>query len=102
MNHLNIYIRSYGQLLRTIFETVKIYLQLNKHSYSDIQASMKCFIAGTLKAAESGFARIESIKPGDVVLSTNVDTMEIGYKKVLEKYVRKTKELVHIITGGET
>ena len=62
---------------------------------------MKCFIAGTLIAVESGFARIESIKPGDVVLSTNVDTMETGYKKVLEKYVRKTRELVHIIVGGK-
>lgn len=39
MNHLNVYIKSYGQLLRNIFETVKIYLQLNKHSYSGIQAS---------------------------------------------------------------
>jgi len=63
--------------------------------------TMKCFIAGTLIAAELGFARIESIKPGDVVLSTNVDTMETGYKKVLEKYVRKTRELVHIIVGGK-
>ena len=66
-----------------------------------MKATMKCFIAGTLIAAESGFARIESIKPGDVVLSTNADTMETGYKKVLEKYVRKTRELVHIIAGGE-
>ena len=66
-----------------------------------MKATMKCFIAGTLIAAESGFARIESIKPGDVVLSTNADTMETGYKKVLEKYVRKTRELVHIIVGGK-
>lgn len=66
-----------------------------------MKATMKCFIAGTLIAVESGFARIESIKPGDVVLSTNVDTMETGYKKVLEKYVRKTRELVHIIVGGK-
>ena len=63
--------------------------------------TMKCFIAGTLIATETGFARIESIKPGDLVLSTNADTMETGYKKVLEKYVRKTKELVHIIAGGK-
>ena len=27
--------------------------------------------------------------------------METGYKKVLEKYVRKTRELVHIVVGGE-
>ena len=64
-------------------------------------STMKCFIAGTLIAIETGFAGIESIKPGDLVLSTNADTMETGYKKVLEKYVRKTKELVHIIAGGE-
>ena len=64
-------------------------------------STMKCFIAGTLIATELGFARIESIKPGDLVLSTNTDTMEIGYKKVLEKYVRKTRELVHIVVGGE-
>ena len=62
---------------------------------------MKCFIAGTLIATETGFAGIESIKPGDLVLSTNADTMENGYKKVLEKYVRKTRELVHIIASGE-
>ena len=64
-------------------------------------STMKCFIAGTLIAIETGFAGIESIKPGDLVLSTNADTMETGYKKVLEKYVRKTRELVHIIAGGE-
>lgn len=64
-------------------------------------STMKCFIAGTLIATELGFARIESIKPGDLVLSTNSDTMETGYKKVLEKYVRKTRELVHIVVGGE-
>ena len=63
--------------------------------------TMKCFIAGTLIATETGFAGIESIKPGDLVLSTNADTMHTGYKKVLEKYVRKTKKLVHIIAGGE-
>ena len=63
--------------------------------------TMKCFIAGTLIAIETGFVGIESIKPGDLVLSTNADTMETGYKKVLEKYVRKTRELVHIIASGE-
>ena len=66
-----------------------------------MSSAMKCFIAGTVIATETGFARIESIKPGDIVLSTNADTMETGCKKVLEKYVRKTRELVHIIVGGK-
>ena len=60
-----------------------------------------CFIAGTLIVTGYGLSKIENIKPGDLVLSTNVDTMETGYKKVLEKYVRKTRELVHIVVGGE-
>ena len=66
-----------------------------------MSSAMKCFIAGTVIATETGFARIEDVKPGDIVLSTNTDTMETGCKKVLEKYVRKTRELVHIIVGGK-
>ncbi len=61
---------------------------------------MKCFIAGTLIAIETGFAGIESIKPGDLVLSTNADTMESGYKRYL-KNMYERQELVHIIAGGE-
>ena len=60
-----------------------------------------CFIAGTLIVTGYGLSKIENIKPGDLVLSTNTDTMETGYKTVLEKYVRKTRELVHLVVGGE-
>ena len=66
-----------------------------------MSSAMKCFIAGTVIVTETGFARIEDVKPGDIVLSTNTDTMETGCKKELEKYVRKTRELVHIIVGGK-
>lgn len=66
-----------------------------------MSSAMKCFIAGTVIVTETGFARIEDVKPGDIVLSTNTDTMETGCKKVLEKYVRKTRELIHIIVGGK-
>lgn len=66
-----------------------------------MSSAMKCFIAGTVIVTETGFARIEDVKPGDIVLSTNTDTMETGCKKVLEKYVRKTREFVHIIVGGK-
>lgn len=66
-----------------------------------VASNKTCFIAGTLIVTGYGLSKIENIKPGDLVLSTNVDTMETGYKKVLEKYVRKTRELVHIVVGGE-
>ena len=55
--------------------------------------TMKCFIAGTLIATETGFAGIESIKPGDVVLSTNADTMETGYKKYLRNMCGRPENL---------
>lgn len=65
-----------------------------------MSSAMKCFIAGTVIVTETGFARIEDVKPGDIVLSTNT-IQETGCKKVLEKYVRKTRELVHIIVDGK-
>jgi len=43
-----------------------------------MSSAMKCFIAGTVIVTETGFARIEDVKPGDIVLSTNTDTMETG------------------------
>ena len=55
--------------------------------------TMKCFIAGTLIATETGFAGIESIKPGDLVLSTNADTMETGYKRYLKNMYERQENL---------
>ena len=55
-----------------------------------------CFIAGTLVATAAGMKAIETIRPGDLVLSANAETMETGYKPVLETYVRKVNKLVHL------
>ena len=66
-----------------------------------ISNSQKCFIAGTLILTAEGLKNIEDIKPGDLVLSTETDTMERGYKPVVETYIRKTKELIHFIIGGK-
>ena len=66
-----------------------------------ISNSKKCFIAGTLILTAEGLKNIEDIKPGDLVLSTDTDTMETGYKPVVETYVRKTKELIQFIIGGK-
>jgi hypothetical protein len=64
-------------------------------------STMKCFIAGTKVITSNGLVTIERIKVGDMVLSTNADNMETEYKAVLETYVRKTKELVHLYFNGE-
>lgn len=59
------------------------------------------FYCGNSNCNRNRICKNEDVKPGDIVLSTNTDTMETDCKKVLEKYVRKTRELVHIIVGGK-
>ena len=51
--------------------------------------NMACFIAGTMVLTTAGLVAIERLKAGDVVISTNPDTLETASKTVLETYVRK-------------
>ncbi|MCR5599338.1 MAG: HINT domain-containing protein [Ruminococcus sp.] len=60
-----------------------------------------CFIAGTLIATLNGYKAIENIKEGDVVLAADEETMQVGYKQVLETYVRKVHNLVYLMVNGE-
>lgn len=62
---------------------------------------MKCFVAGTLILTIEGLKRIEDIRIGDRVLSIDIDTMKSEYKDVLETFVRKTEDLIHIFIGEE-
>ena len=61
----------------------------------------KCFIAGTLISTASGLMAIENIRSGDLVLSADVKTGEVGFKKVVETYVRETMKLVHLTVNEE-
>ena len=63
--------------------------------------TMKCFVAGTLVLTSEGLKKIEDIKIGDKVLATDTKTMKSEYKEVLDTFVRKTNELVHIYIGEE-
>ena len=60
-----------------------------------------CFVAGTLVATINGFRVIEEIKQGDMVLSADENTLKIGYKPVLETYVRQVDKLIHLTINGE-
>lgn len=64
-------------------------------------STMKCFVAGTLVSVASGQMPIETIKIGDMVLATDPDTMQTGFKPVLKTYVRETDTLVHLTINGE-
>ena len=63
--------------------------------------TMKCFVAGTLVLTASGLMAIEQIKVGDLVYAANSETLEVSLKPVLETYIRKTSNLVHITVNGE-
>lgn len=64
-------------------------------------ATMACFIAGTMVLTTAGLVAIEKIKAGDIVISTNPDTLETAEKPVLETYVRQVDKLVHLTINGE-
>ena len=63
--------------------------------------TMKCFVAGTLILTAEGLKRIEEIKTGDRVLSADTETMTSEYKTVLETFVRRTNEIIHIFIENE-
>ncbi len=60
-----------------------------------------CFKAGTLIATDNGLTNIENIKPGDYVLSKNVQTNEIGFKKVTQIFERDTNRISKLLIGNE-
>ena len=63
--------------------------------------NMACFVAGTMILTAAGLVAIENIKAGDVVISTNPDTVETAEKTVLETYVRQVDKLVYLTINGE-
>jgi hypothetical protein len=60
-----------------------------------------CFAAGTQVWTETGPRNIEEIRPGERVLSQNVDTGEIRYNLVTGRTIRPPTALVKILARGE-
>ena len=61
-----------------------------------------CFIAGTPVWTQLGPVPIESISPGDMVLSQEVSSGELAFKPVLKTTTRPPSETVHITLPSET
>ncbi len=60
-----------------------------------------CFAKGTLVWTKTGTRPIETIEPGDLVLSQNVDSGELKYASVLLRTVRPPSKLLKISMDGE-
>ncbi|MDA1050734.1 MAG: polymorphic toxin-type HINT domain-containing protein [Planctomycetota bacterium] len=66
------------------------------------QQGGECFAAGTSVWTASGRMPIEAIRVGDVVLSQDIETGELGYKPVLRTTIRPMERLMKIRVGNET
>ena len=60
-----------------------------------------CFVAGTSVLTQDGEVAIESIRTGDMVWAWDETTDTVVLKEVVETYVNKTEELVHVFVNGE-
>jgi|GEM_PF-743900 len=60
-----------------------------------------CFTGDTLVTTKDGLKRIDEITEGEYVLSKDVKTGEIAYKKVDYVYIKNTKNLVQLVVSGE-
>lgn len=64
-------------------------------------STMSCFVAGTMILTSFGLVAIENIKVGDKVISSDPISHKTNEKTVLETYVNKAKNLIHLQINGE-
>jgi hypothetical protein len=84
------------------YESPKQDLYQDYHNtVSHYSFSFSCFAKGTPVWTKSGQRAIESLEAGDLVLSQNVDTGELGYKPVLVRTVRPPTSILKIACDGE-
>jgi hypothetical protein len=62
----------------------------------------ECFAAGTPVWTRSGAKAIETLRVGDLVLTQDIETGELGYQPVVTTTLQPPKPLVKLVVGGET
>lgn len=65
------------------------------------QIPLDCLAKGTKISAVTGLVNIDEVKVGDMVLTQNTDTGELGYKPVLRSTVRPASQLVMVHTDKD-
>lgn len=63
--------------------------------------ALTCFPAGTLILTAPELVATETLRPGDLVLSTNPETGERAEKPVLQTCLRKVDRLIRLLIKGE-
>ena len=94
-NYNELYRETKPTYAHTIGRSDPIYTQVHVYPFS-------CFPAGTPVRTQTGSVPIETVRPGDRVLSQHVDTGELSYKLVLSRTVRPASDLLEISFGEGT
>lgn len=63
---------------------------------------ISCFAAGTEVCTDHGLVPIQKIRPGEQVLSQNIETGQLDYRAVLKTTVREPKRLMALKIGSDT
>jgi hypothetical protein len=64
--------------------------------------SHSCFVAGTPVWTLRGLVPIDHIQLGDLVLSKNMETGELGFQPVIDRTIRRQKGILDLQFEGET
>jgi len=84
--------------------TQYVYFQSNttyQKYYPVERLQHSCFVAGTPVWTESGKQAIEKMRPGDRVLSRDVETCELQFKIVTAKTLQAPSPLVKLVIGDD-
>ncbi len=88
------YVQSYEKNFESLVYT-------RENSGYRIVPRCECLVAGTSVQTLVGLRAVESIKTGDMVLSSDVDSGKIEFKPVLRTTVRPPAETMRIVTDAE-
>lgn len=77
------------------------HVNLQYRYYQPIMQYFSCFLAGTPVWTESGKQAIEKLRPGDRVLSRDVETGELQFKIVTVKTLQAPSPVVKVVAGED-
>jgi hypothetical protein len=85
-----------------LYQSMASYYSAHQYHFTHTTGTKpSCFLAGTPVRTQTGFKAIETIQPGDRVVSQDQDTGELAYKLVLRTTLRPPAEMLKITAGSE-
>jgi hypothetical protein len=91
----------YWQTLNDLYVPEERPVYEQRHTTSQTYYSISCFVKGTPVWTKTGRRPIESLEPGDLVLSQNVDTGELKYQPVIGRTFRPPCDILRVSTDND-